>query len=124
MNVPGRQVGPCSFAKVLVFHPDRAAWTGRHGRLFSAASLNPGLLVGRDHEVIRAQRRALPNALIEVEDGTGIGRKVGITREDPASMLPWAESVCAEPSPQRGAADFRDEALRNHMLPDFLDRET
>lgn len=85
--------------------------------------MNAGLLVGRDHEVISTQRRALPNAFVEIEDGTGVGRKVGITREDPASVLPWAESVGAEPAPQGGAADFRDEALRNHVLPDLLDGE-
>jgi len=38
-------------------------------------------------------------------------------------MLPGAESVGAEPTPQGGAADFRDEALRNHVLPDLLDGE-
>jgi len=67
---------------------------------------------------------ARPNALVEIEDGPGVGRKVRITREYPASMLPGAESVGAEPTPQCGAADFRDEALRNHVLPDLLDGET
>ena len=85
--------------------------------------MNARLLVGRDHEVTSAEWRALPNALIEIEDGTRIGRKVGITREYPASMLPRAESVGAEPTPQGGAADFRDETLRNHVLPDLLNRE-
>ena len=123
MNVPSSEVGPGTFAKVLMLNPDRAVWTGWQRRLFSASSLNARLLVGRDHEVISAQWHALPNALVEIEDGAGVGRKVGITREDPASMLPWARGVGAEPTPQGGAADFRDEALRNHMLPDLLDGE-
>ena len=38
-------------------------------------------------------------------------------------MLPWAKSVGAEPTPQSCAADFRHEALRNHLLPDLLDGE-
>jgi hypothetical protein len=33
------------------------------------------------------------------------------------------ESVGAEPTPQGDAADFRDEALRNHVLPDLLNGE-
>ena len=123
MNVPSRQVGPGTFAKVLMLDPDGAVWTGRQSRPFSASSLNARLLVGRDHEVISAQWCALPNALVEVEDRTGVGRKVGITEEDPAPMLPWAESVSTEPTPQGGAADFRDEALRNHVLPDLFDGE-
>ncbi len=35
-------------------------------------------------------------------------------------MLPRAESIAAEPSPQRGAANFGDQALRDDMLADFL----
>ena len=111
MDIPGSQVCPGAFAKVLMLNPGRAGWTGRYGRLLSAASLNACLLVGRDHEVICAKWGPFPNAFVEIEDGASVGRKVGITREDPASMLPWAESVSAEPAPQGGAADFRDEAL-------------
>ena len=38
-------------------------------------------------------------------------------------MLPRSHSITAEPAPQSGAADLCDQALRNHMLPDLLDRE-
>ncbi len=38
-------------------------------------------------------------------------------------MLPWSERVGAEPTPQSGAADFGDETLSNHVLPDLLDGE-
>ena len=41
--------------------------------------------------------------------------------EDPTSMPPWAESIGAEPTPQSSAANFGDEAPRNHVLPDLLD---
>ena len=123
MHVPCSQVGPGTFAKVLMLDPDGAIWSGRQGRLFSATSLNTGLLVRRDHEVSSGQWGAFPNALVEVEYGTGFGSKVGITRKDPASMLPRAESVGAEPTPQGGAADFGDEALRDHVLPELLDGE-
>src|SRR6266496_2743601 len=61
MNVPSRQVSPGTLAKVLVLNPDWAVWTGRQSQLLSASSLNAGLLVSRDHEVISRQRRALPN---------------------------------------------------------------
>jgi hypothetical protein len=39
-------------------------------------------------------------------------------------MLPRPESVVAEPTPQRGAADFGDETLRNHVLADLFNGET
>jgi len=124
VNVPGSQIGPGAFAKVLVLDLRGAVRRGRQRRLFSASSLNTRLLVRRDHEVIRTQPSPLPNALVEVEDGAGFGSKIGIPREDPASMLPRPESVGAEPTPQRGAADFGDETLRNHVLADLLNGET
>ena len=121
MNVPSSQIGPGTSAKVFMLDSGGAVRSGWQCRLFSAPGLNTRLLVSRDHEVISAQCSALPHALIEVKDGTGFGSKVGVTREDPASMLPWTESVGAEPAPQGRAADFRDEALRNHVLPDLID---
>ena len=39
-------------------------------------------------------------------------------------MLPRPERVGAEPTPQSGAADFGDQTLSNHVLPDLLDGET
>ena len=92
--------------------------------MFPASGLNAGLFVRRDDKVMSAQWSALPNAVVEIEDGAGFGRKVGIAREDPASMLPGAEGIAAEPAPQGGAADLGDETLRNHVLPDLVDRET
>ena len=66
----------------------------------------------------------LPHAVVEIEDGGGFGCKGGMAGEDPASMLPGAEGIAAEPAPRRSAADLGDETLRNHVLPDLVDRET
>ena len=123
MDIPCGQVGPGTFAKVLVLDASGAVGSGRQRWLFSASGLNAGLFVRRNDEVIGAQWSALPNALVEIEDRAGFVGKVGIAREDPASMLPRAKSIAAEPAPQGGAADLRDQALRNHVLADFLDRE-
>ena len=91
--------------------------------MFSAAGLNAGLFVCGKDVVVRAKRGAFPHAFIQIQDESGFTRKVRIAREDPASMLPRAESIAAEPAPQRGATNLRDQALRNDMLPDLLDRE-
>ena len=55
MDVPGRQVGPGAFAKVLMLDSHGAGGSRRQRRLFSASGLNAGLLVCGDHEVIGAQ---------------------------------------------------------------------
>ena len=58
--------------------------------------------------------------MIQIEDGAGFGGKVGIAGKDPASMLPRAKGIATEPAPQGRSTDLCDEALSNHMLPDFL----
>jgi len=83
----------------------------RQRRLFPAAGLNTRLFVCGDDVVIGAQWSALPDALVKIEDGSGFVGKGRIAREDPASMLPGAEGIPAEPSPQSGAADLGDQTL-------------
>ena len=91
--------------------------------MFPASGLNAGFLVGGNDIVVRTKRRAFPNAFVQIEDRTSLGRKVGIAREDPASMLPRPERIAAEPSPQRGTANLRNETLSNDVLADLRDRE-
>ena len=61
--------------------------------------------------VIGTQWGSIPDALVKIEDGSGLVSEVRITRKNPASMLPTAEGIAAEPAPQGGAADFSDQAL-------------
>ena len=124
MDIPGRQIGPGTSAEVLVLDACRAVGRRRQRRLFTAARLNTRLFVCGNDIVIAAQGSALPNAFVKIEDGTGFIGKVRIARKDPASMLPRAKGIAAEPAPQRGTADLGDQTLRNHVLTDLLDRET
>ena len=123
MDIPGGQVGPGTFAEVFVLDTRWAVRRRRQRWLFTAARLNAGLFVCGNAVVIGAQWRALPNAFVKIKDGSGLVGKVRIARKDPASMLPRSQRITAEPAPQSGAADLCDQALRNHMLPNFLDRE-
>lgn len=123
MDVPSCQVSPGALTKVLVLDSHGAIGSRRQGRLFPASSLNAGLFIRGDNEVIGAQGSALPNALIEIENQAGLGRKMRIARKNPTAMLPGTKGIAAEPAPQRGAADLRDQALRDHLLADFSDRE-
>ena len=124
MDIPGCQVGPSAFAEIFMLDTCRAVGCGRQRRLFPAAGLNTRLFVRGDDVIIRAKFGAVPDAFIEIEDRPGFVGEVRIAGEDPASMLPGAKSIAAEPAPQGGAADLGDQALRNHALTDLLDRET
>jgi len=120
VDIPSRQIDPSALTKVLVFNSGGAVRRGRQSRLFTAAGLNARLFVGRDHKVVSAQWSAFPDAMVEIKDRAGLGSKIGITRKDPASVLPRAKGVAAEPAPQCRPADLRDETLSNHVLPNLL----
>ena len=54
--------------------------------------MNAGLFVCGDDVIIGTQWSALPDAFVKIQDGSGFVGKVGIAREDPASMLPRAQA--------------------------------
>ena len=81
-------VGPGATASVLVLDPCSLSGARRQGGMFADASLDTGLLVGTDDELVRFQVSALPLARIEVEDAPRLGSEVGISREDPGAVLP------------------------------------
>jgi hypothetical protein len=123
MDITGCQVGPSTFAEVLMLDACRAFGRRRQRRLFPAAGLNTRLFVSGDDVIIGAKFGALPDAFIEIEDRPGFVGEVWIAGEDPTSMLPGAKSIAAEPAPQGGAANLGDQTLRNHALTDLLNRE-
>jgi len=123
VDIPSGQINPGTLAKILVFNPGGTVRRGMQSRMFPATSLNAGLFVCGNDVVIVAQWDALPNALVKVEDGSGFVGELRIAREDPASMLPGAKGIGAEPAPQRGAADLCHQALGNDVLTDLLNRE-
>lgn len=84
--------------------------------------LDTGLFVGGENTICGLQWLALPEALIEVEDATGLDLEIGIARKDPAAMGPGANRVLCQPSPQGGLAHgcddaaFQDSFLNSDML--------
>ena len=123
MDIPGCQIGPGPHAEVLMLDVRGTIGRSRQRRLFSAAGLNTGLFVCADDVIIGTQWSALPEALIKIEDGSSLLGKVRIAGEDPASVFPGLKGIAAEPAPQSSAADLSDQALRNNLPADFLNRE-
>jgi len=91
MDVPSCQVPPGALTEVVVLDSLGAIGSGRPGRLFLTSSLNAGPFIRGENEVLRAQGSAFPNALTEIENQTGLGRKMRIARKNPAAMLPGDE---------------------------------
>lgn len=79
-------IGQHAVSFVFEFHPSRTPRPGRLGGRDAFAGLQAGLLVGADHVIIRSQRLALVEALVEVQDHCGLGLELGVTRENPTPV--------------------------------------
>ncbi len=76
----------------------------------TASSLDAGLFVGGDHELIALQRPAVPGAGIEIENPAGLGGKLWVARKDPTAVIPGPNGILMQPAPDRAAGDGRDQA--------------
>src|SRR5215208_489535 len=119
MHVPGCQVSQRPFSFVLVLHAHKPSLVGRQGQLAAMASLNGGLLVGRDDVLLGTERLTLPLTLVEVQHPPGFMREVGVAGEDPRAMVEGTDGFFAEPPPDGGARDLGHEAPRNHLPSHF-----
>ena len=110
VHIQRSQVRPGATACVLVLHTHRLAGLGGQARMDTQAGLDAGLLVGRDDELVVAQRLPLPAPLVQVQDPPGLGLEVRIARKDPAAVLPRANGVLVQPTPYRAVADAGHQA--------------
>jgi hypothetical protein len=73
--------------------------------MFAPSCLNAGLFIGGDDEFVAFQGFFLPATFVQVENATGFDGKGGVSREDPASVIPGADGVGVEPSPNRASGN-------------------
>ena len=85
----------------------------------AAACLNAGLLIGAEDKLVVVQRPVVPDAVIEVEDASRLGRKLGVTGENPAAMLPRADRFGVKPAPDGPAAEGRHQAGLTDLAGDL-----
>ena len=110
MHIQSGQVGPRAAASVLMLNTHRSAWLRRQSPMAPEPGLNAGLLIGREHELIIGQWVPLPYALVEVKNSPCLGGEFQIAREYPASMLPRANSILMEPTPDGCVPDTGDQS--------------
>ena len=92
--------------------------------MLAATGLNTAFFVCRDDKLARLEGASLPDAIIQVEDASGLGCEIGIAWEDPTAMSPRTESIGAEPAPQSRPADLRYQALGDHFTPNLGKRKS
>ncbi len=104
-NVEGRKVRPCAAPAVFVFDPHRLPGFRRNGRMPPGASLDGGLLVGGQNELVVLEWFSLEDPLVEVKDPARLGGEERIARKNPAPMLPGLDRILGKPAPDRAVAD-------------------
>jgi len=67
--------------------------------------LNAGFFIRGEDEFVGAEFTALPEALVQIQDPSGLGFEMRVSREDPAAVLPGTDGVLAQPSPDGGVTD-------------------
>ena len=105
VNIEGCKVGPRTDAAVFMLDSSGPCGLRRQGWMFADASLDTGLLVGADHELISLEPLPLPVPGIEIQHATRLAHKRGIAGEDPAAVIPGANCVLMQPAPKCAPAD-------------------
>ena len=115
VHIEGREVGPGAPPFVFVFDAHRATGLGRRGRVDALARLDACLLVRGHDELVVFQGLALPDPLIQIENGCGVLSELGVAGKDPGSMLPRANRILGEPPPNCAPTDGADQAGLLHI---------
>ena len=100
-DVPRGQVGQRPTPVVLVLDPHHPGFARGQGRVAAAAGLDGGLLIRANHELVRAQRLAVPEPGVQVEHTGGLDREVGVPDRDPRPVLPRLEGIGGQPPEHR-----------------------
>jgi len=111
VDVPGGQVGEGAAAAVVELDQGRAAGPGRERGVATTERLQLGLLIGRDHVLVRAQALAFEAPLVEVEHPRRLGGEVGVAHEQPGALLPGPDRVVVKPTPDRRGRGVGDTSL-------------
>ena len=115
MHIQCCQISPSAAARVFMFHLHRDAGLRGEGSMPTAACLDAGFFVGGEDEFTVFQRMPQPHSLIQVEDTPRFFGEMGVSRENPAAMLPRADGVLMEPAPDGGPADAGDQPGLAHL---------
>jgi len=114
VDVPGGEIGQGAAAAVLELAERWASGHWGKGRVAAAERLQLGLLVGRDHQLIRAQAPSLEAPGVEVEHAACLAGKVGVAGKEPGAHLPGLDRRIMQPAPDRRRRGVGDAAL-NHQ---------
>ncbi len=86
--------------------------------------LNARLLVGAKHKVGLAQGLAVMEAMIQIQNLTGLIFKLRVPRPNTTSVGPGPNGILAQPAPDGCPTDKGDDAAGNGLMSDFISGQT
>jgi len=70
-----------------------------YGCVNATAGLDTRFLICADDIFVISKLLTIPYTMIQVQDNARLPLEIGITRENPAPVLPWLDCILAEPAP-------------------------
>ena len=87
----------------------------------AGTGLDARLLVGTENKFVVREAPAFPEALVQIENRTGLREEVWVARKDPASVLPRPDGVGVQPPPDRAVANGSDQSRATYVVPELGD---
>ena len=88
------------------------------------AGLDTCFLVCGEHQVAGAQRMALPEPRIQIQNASCLVFKLWVSWEDPTPMAPGFDRILIQPAPQSGLADGGDQPTTQHLALELGNTES
>lgn len=89
----------------------------------ASPSLDAGFLVGGYDEIFVRQRLSFPSSRVKVQHAPRLFLKIRIARKYPTAVIPRADRVLRQPSPDGRLADGGDKAASYRLFADFRKTE-
>jgi hypothetical protein len=104
VDVPCCQIRPSSASLVLMLDLHGMSGLRRFGIVNSLPGLDAGLFIRGNHIFIGFQGFPGPNPRVQIEDSSRLTFKLGVSRKNPAAMLPGSNGIFVQPAPDRTPA--------------------
>jgi len=120
MDIPSGKVSQSALSLIFMFNTHFRAGFGRECFSHSPSRLDAGLLVSGNHIIVGSQRHSHPAALIQVQDRPCFAGEFGISRKNPAPILPGLDGILAQPSPDGDPTDTGNNTSFQNIPLDFF----
>src|SRR5438093_12639198 len=98
-----------------MFDPLSSSRQSGQARMAAHTSLDTGLLVRREDELVTSKRLALPDPCVQVQNAPRLSGKIVIARKEPTAVLPGSDGVFVQPAPDRAVSNLGGDATASRL---------